>query len=292
MRPAATLELNANAKVNLGLAVIARRGDGFHEVETWMARISLADTLVVTIVEDPGVTLSLQGVHDVPVDGTNLAVRAAEAYLGRLAELTGATAPGVRIDLTKRVPVAAGLGGGSSDAGAVLRALTELLPLPDTASSRDEVLKLAAALGSDVPFFAADMAFALAKGRGERLAPAPAYLGHLVLVNPGLHVSAADAYRSLVGFSPRLKVESLLERLANGEEPRWHNALQAGVQRAHPVIRDVIGALKTAGARGALMSGSGSTCFGLAADAAEAHSMVEEISAARPEWWVHHVVTG
>lgn len=290
MTAGARLELEARAKVNLGLAVIARRGDGFHEVETWLARISLADTVVMGLVDEPGVALALVGTVDLPVGSDNLAVRAATAYLGLWTELSGHPAPGVRIELTKRIPIAAGLGGGSSDAGAVLRGLTRLLPLP--APSEGALQRLAAGLGSDVPFFAADMAFALAKGRGERLGPAPELRGHLVLVNPGLAVSAADAYRALVGFSSRLRVATLAERLAQGEEPRWHNALQAGVQRAHPVIREVIAVLKEAGAKGAIMSGSGSTCFGLAIDDEQARKVADEVAARRPDWWVRHVVCG
>ncbi len=286
------MELSACAKVNLGLAVIARRGDGYHEVETWMARLSLADTLEVTLGSEPGVSLTLLGAEDLPSGPENLAVRAAEAYLRRWVELTSRSAPGVHISLTKRIPVAAGLGGGSSDAGATLRALAALLPLPDAQRHGAELARLAAALGSDVPFFAADMAFAVAKGRGERLSPAPELRAPLVLVNPGLRVSAADAYGALVGFSPRLRVEDLAARLAEGAEPRWHNALQAGVQRAHPVIRDVVNALKGAGLMGAIMSGSGSTCFGVASSEEHARAAAEDLAAQHPGWWVRQTFSG
>lgn len=302
-----TITMTASAKVNLGLAVMARRGDGYHEVETWLARISLADTLAVTLVDEAGVSLSVTadaavpgsdgasgGASDgAPAGSDNLAWRAADAYLSRWGELTEANPPGVRLALGKRIPVAAGLGGGSSDAGAALRALAALLPLPLEAHERDaEIGKLAAALGADVAFFAADAAFALAKGRGERLLAAPSAACRLVLANPGVRVSAAEAYAWLVGFSPRLKLADIAARLAAGEEPRWHNALQPGVQRAHPVVRETVNALKDLGLMGAMMSGSGATCFAVAPDESRAEAAVAELSAARPSWWVRSAVSG
>ncbi len=292
--------MSAHAKVNLGLAVLARRGDGYHEVETWLARLSLADALVVTLTDGPGIALTVTvapdgGVagRDVPSGSGTLAWRAAAAYLGRWEELAGAKPPGVEVALTKRVPVAAGLGGGSSDAGAVLRALQALLPLPLADSERrEETLRIASALGADVAFFASDAAFALAKGRGERLLEAPRAVCWLVLANPGVAVSAAEAYGWLVGFSPRLKLAEIEARLAAGEEPRWHNALQPGVQRAHPVIRETVTALKDLGLVGAMMSGSGATCFAVAPDERRAVAAASELAAARPSWWVATAVTG
>src|SRR5690606_27267931 len=150
-----------------------------------------------------------------PQGADNLAVRAAEAYLAAWREVTGAASPGVRLRLTKRVPVAAGLGGGSADAGATLRALANLLP------ADLDLAAFALRLGSDVPFFVLDVPAALAKGRGERLTPVEVPAAHLVLATPPLAVSAAEGYASLVGFSPRLRHEQALAALARGEEPGW-----------------------------------------------------------------------
>lgn len=288
------LAVAAHAKVNLGLAVLARRGDGYHEVETWLARIDLHDSVLVTVdaAAGGGVSLTVVGggtADGVPGGAANLAARAAEAYLRLRSEATGAKTGGVSITLSKHVPVAAGLGGGSSDAGAVLRALAQLLPLP---GPPDWLARLAASIGSDVPFFAADLSSALARGRGERLSPAPAVEAHLVLANPGVAVSAAEAYAALVGFSPRLKVEKLAQELAGSGEPRWHNALQPGVQRAYPVVRRVVETLKAAGLRSVIMSGSGPTCFGVARSAAEADAIAARVAAEEPDWWVRSAVTG
>lgn len=278
----------AHAKVNLGLAVIARRGDGYHEVETLMARIALADTVRVRLVGEPSVAAIMtyqDGARDASLPGgrDNLAVRAAEAYLeARCVADPQAPALGARIYLDKRIPVAAGLGGGSSNAAAVLRALAALAP------AGVEVEALARALGSDVPFFLADVPLALARGRGERLMPMdlPAIASTpLVLANPGFGVSAGEAYAALVGFTPRLRADRLLERLETGEEPGWSNALQPGVLRVQPKIREVLAALKDAGLRGALMSGSGPTCFAVARSDAHAVDAARALAEAHEDWW-------
>lgn len=268
--------LRAHAKVNLGLAVLARRGDGFHEVETLMVRLALHDDVVVRRVAEDGVALRTAGLA-VPSGGDNLAVRAARAYLERAGVGGGAS-----IALTKRIPVAAGLGGGSSDAGAVLRGLHALV------GADVDLAVLAAELGSDVPFFAADLGAALARGRGERLLPAPEGLPrlHLVLANPGVPIAAADAYRRLLSFTPRLRPERLVEALARGDEAGLVNGLQPGVVAAYPAVREALAALRAAGLRNVLLSGSGATCFGLAADAEAAREAAGAVGAAHPDWTV------
>jgi len=267
----AALRLRAHAKVNLGLSVLARRGDGFHEVETAMVRIDLHD--VVTLEPTDGaVTLVRKGI-EVPDGAANLAVRAAEAYL-RAARASG----GVRIGLDKRIPVAAGLGGGSSDAAAVLRGLASLMP----AGVQTE--PLARGLGSDVPFFLADVPAALARGRGERLEPVAVPPLRMLLIDPGVPVTAAEAYAALQSFTPRLRLEKILGRLERGEEPGLINGLQPGVVRAHPEIRAALDALRAAGLRGVLMSGSGSTCFALVDGDDQEARAADRIRREHPAW--------
>ncbi len=332
MRPG-KYQRRASAKVNLGLAVLTRRGDGFHEVETLMARTHLADDVEVEVAlpgtGDGGVHLTvrvdaaagpLPGADALAEGEDNLMMRAARAYLAaylRAAEATGAAvlAPTLNLTLVKRVPVAAGLGGGSSDAAAVLSALQEAdagaQPGGAALVSVAERTALALELGSDVPFFLAGHPAALARGRGERLTPTTLPRLELVLVNPGLAVSAAEAYQQLVGFTPRLRTERALARLVEGLDPGWSNGLQPGVLRAHPEVREVLTALREAGLKGVIMSGSGATCFGVATapepeegaadgsgsaasavDAGQASAARSAAAAARalserhPGWWV------
>lgn len=265
--------VRAHAKINLGLAVLARRGDGYHEVETVLLRLDLHDVLTVAL-EGDGVRLRATGLP-VPAGEDNLVLRAARAYLE-----AARSSRGVRITLDKRIPVAAGLGGGSSDAAAVLRALAQLLP------AEVDLDALARSLGSDVPFFLADVPAALGRGRGERLTPLEVPPLDLVLVDPGIPVRAADAYAALQNFTPRLRPERIVARLERREEPGLLNGLQPGVLLGHPEIRGVLDALRASGLRGVLLSGSGSTCFGVADDAGVAATVAEGLRRNHPEWRV------
>ena len=264
--------VKAHAKVNLGLNVVAKRGDGYHEVDTLMARLELHDAL--TLEPAPDITLSVSGA-DLPTDASNLAYEAAQRYL----EAAGETR-GVRLKLDKQIPVAAGLGGGSSDAAAVLRGLSQLYP------SGVDLETLAKALGFDVPFFLSDTPAARARGRGEKLEPLTLPTLHLVLANPGIPVSAGDAYANLQNFSSRLDPTKLLEKLGGGEEPGYLNALQPGVMLLHPSLREVVTALRGTDLKGVMMSGSGSTCFGVARDAAHARGVASELARTHAGWWV------
>ncbi len=174
----------ANAKINLGLRVLGKRPDGYHELRTIFQTISLADRLTISFTPAEAVSVTVAGMDEVP---DNLAARAAYALFGEMG-IGGA----VHIAIEKRIPMGAGLGGGSSDAAAVLLALPVLagrvVPLA-------KLLELAAPLGSDVPFFLLG-GTALGLGRGEELYPIedfPALPG--VLLKPGIHVSTPDAYQ-------------------------------------------------------------------------------------------------
>lgn len=270
------MKLNAHAKLNLGLSVVARRFDDYHEIDTVFVRLELCDSLTITP-EARGVQLRVAGAT-LPSGQENLAYRAAEAYLQAAGEPRG-----VRIELEKRIPVASGLGGGSSDAAAVLRALAALYP------AELELPRLAKSLGSDVPFFLADISAARGRGRGERLTPLTLPTLHAVLVNPGIAVSAGEAYQHLKTFSGWLEPETMIARLQAGDDPKLLNALQPGVLRLYPEIRQALQVLRKAALRGVLMSGSGSTCFGLAQSAEHAEQAAQEIARTHREWWVRAV---
>ena len=249
--------LHASAKVNLVLEVLGKRDDGYHELATVMQAVDLFDRLAL---EDSD-AIELRTSDSIPTDRTNLAVRAAEA-LGRAAGVDR----GVRIKLDKRIPVAAGLGGGSTDAAAVLVGLNRLWKL------RWPVRKLAdvaVEIGMDVPFFLCGGP-ALGTGRGELLEPIDGMSLALVLVNPGFPVPTAEAYRAVTSasYTDGRRARTVAEALARGRRAGvardLYNALEAAVTPTHPEIARIKAALVAAGALGASMSGSGATVIGVA----------------------------
>lgn len=277
------VQAHAPAKVNLGLRVAARRSDGFHEIETLFTTVGIADTVEVQLATDGvrGVVRdarfgSRNSSEPTPAMGpSNLAWRAADAYLAAAGAGTG-----VWIALDKRLPVAAGLGGGSSDAAAVLRSLTRLVPSDVDSSS------LAARLGSDVPFFASGFAAARGSGRGERLVQLELPSRWLVLVNPGVPVAASDAYRWIADFTAPIDWTAVAQSWAGEEAPRLRNDLQPGVIEHVPEVAEALRVLGDVGLASPLMSGSGASCFALASSEAQARRATTTLRAGYPGWWV------
>jgi 4-diphosphocytidyl-2-C-methyl-D-erythritol kinase len=256
---AATVQ--APAKLNLFLRVLAREGDGFHGLETLFCLVSLADTLRVERREGGAVTIDVTGPELGP-PGDNLAVRAAELVL----DATGRRF-GVHLNLTKRIPVRAGLGGGSSDAAAALHA-TNLLA--NNAVPRHELLQFAARLGSDVPYFASGAPLALGWGHGERLLRLPPLpSAPALLVTPEVGIGTAEAYRwvdaARQAAGRRGAVALDLDALAGwGDIGRMAgNDFESPVFQRLPEVRAAFEAL--AGTRPLVcrMSGSGSTLFAI-----------------------------
>lgn len=269
----------APAKVNLGLAVLGRRADGYHEVHSLMVTLDVGDRLSFEPAPRGVQELEVVGA-DLPAGSDNLVQRAAGAYLD-----AAGRPGGVRIVLRKELPIAAGLGGGSSDAAATLRALERLYP------AGLDLLGIARALGADVPFLVRGGA-AVATGVGERLEPVELPAVHLVLANPGVAVSAADAYRHLDGrFGPPLDVARIVAALAGRAGPAYRNDLEAAVLERHPAVGDARALLGALGLRGVLMSGSGSTVLGLAGSREGAEEAAERLLGERPAWWVRAAST-
>lgn len=250
--------VRAYAKVNLSLKVLGKRPDGFHELRTVFQTIGLADTLEIGYTPGRGLSISLD---DPMALDDNLVTRAARLFAKRF-KLRGA----LKMKLAKRIPPGAGLGGGSSDAAAVLLALPALT---GTRASQPDLMELAAALGSDVAFFLAGGA-ALGIGRGEELypLPEPKPLPLLVLA-PRIHVSTPEAYRAL----NRPALTSLAEppKLNSFQSFVWQsgfvseaeNDFEAAVFELHPELERWLRKLERSGARVARLSGSGAALFGV-----------------------------
>jgi 4-diphosphocytidyl-2-C-methyl-D-erythritol kinase len=267
---------SAPAKVNLRLEISAPRDDGYHPVETVLQTLDLADDLRLSVRADDQVTLELTGVPSGALgpDADNLAVRAADAMRRALAAC-GRQAPGVTIHLHKRIPHGAGLGGGSSDAAAVLRGMNELLGRPfDTG----DLLPIAAHLGSDVPFLVLDRPRALAWGRGEKTLGLPALPVRPVLIAvprepiaTGWAYRALDAHRDSLGshssHSGAPSIASATEGTVwEGVAARAHNDFEGALFLLRPDLGRIKKILEGAGARPALLSGSGSALFGVFED--------------------------
>ena len=283
--PALPLHRAAPAKLNLGLRVLRRRPDGFHDLDTVFLPLGWADTVAAA----PARTLSLACSDPaLPTDGANLVVRAAEA-LAAWAAAQGRAVPGAALRLDKRVPYGAGLGSGSSDAAATLRLLAALweLDVPEPA-----LAALALGLGSDVPFFLRG-APARARGQGERLTPllGPDGAGWrcpfwLVVAVPPVHVPTGEAFARVVpDAAPR---PDLAAAVVSGDLARWRaelaNDFQGPVEAAFPGIAAPRRALLGAGAGYASLSGSGSAVFGAFAAEAEARAAARALAASCRVW--------
>lgn len=248
------LVIQAPAKINLCLSVLGKRPDGYHEVEMLMQAVALYDRVTVRI-EEQGLTVSC-GAKGVPQGEGNIAWRAAHAVL----EHSGART-GLSVSIEKNIPVAAGLGGGSSDAAAVLVAANRLL---GAGLSRERLAELGAGLGMDVPFFFHGPT-ALARGRGEilqALPPPPPFW--VLLVNPGFETSTAWVYKNInLRLTKRVDCNKIARLKVGQIAGALHNDLETFTASAHPVIGEIEEALRDAGALGARMSGSGPTVYGI-----------------------------
>ncbi len=284
------LRVASPAKVNLYLAVAGERADGFHELVTVFERLALADELILEPCET--------GVHvqcdapQVPTDERNLIVQAAQ-----LLQQHCGISRGVAITLHKRIPVAAGLGGGSSNAATALRALNAWWELGLSAA---DLLSLGRELGADIPFFLQDSSFGLGVGRGDVVIPLPTaadfVLWH-VLVTPPVALSTADVYAtwdtlgSAAGRANLLRLTQLIEGLVIGTVPLvgqmlWNQLTPAAIRLA-PEVQEAEEFLRRAGAEAVVMSGSGPTVMALLRDEATAQVLATTITQRCPTWQVH-----
>ncbi len=253
------IRVRAFAKINRTLQVTGVRPDGYHELRTVFQAVALHDRL--TFHPEPGPLRLECDEPGCPVDRSNLVWRAA-ASLWTASGRRGAPR-GVFVRIEKRIPLQAGLGGGSSDAAAALRALAAWWNV--TARTRARLPELAAALGADVPFFL-EGGTVLGLDRGDTLFPlVDAVLAHVVLVLPDFGVSTVDAYRWWDADEPA-------RRESKRRTPSSGNDLQGPVTRRHPVIGRLASALRRVGAQTAAMSGSGAAVFGLFPDARTAEA--------------------
>ncbi|MGH7976993.1 MAG: 4-(cytidine 5'-diphospho)-2-C-methyl-D-erythritol kinase [Limisphaerales bacterium] len=272
------LEKKSHCKVNLLLNILGKRGDGFHELETVLQPVNLFDELTF---ERAGKQIELSCREKfLPVDSKNLVFRAATKFL-EMAKIFD----GVKIHLEKKIPLAAGLGGGSGNAATTLLALNELFEKPLAA---ENLFEIAASLGSDIPFFLQNKP-SLAIGRGEKIQPLenfPALDGKaFLLIHPGFGISTPWAYQNLSRFPKALngqkgRAQKLISLLQTNDlktaSQEFHNSLETPAFEKFPILELFQEFLRTNGARAALMSGSGSTTFAICENVSAAESLAEK----------------
>ncbi len=272
-----TIIKKAYAKVNLGLDVIRRREDGYHEVRMIMQTVDLYDILAFTRREEPGIVVMTDR-EELPGDESNLVYKAA-----RLLTETYFIKEGIKIELQKRIPMAAGMAGGSTDAAAVFHGMNEMFEL---GMSEDEMCTLGVKIGADVPYCIKG-GTALAEGIGEILTRLPDTPGCMVLiakpnidvstkfVYENLHAEKLDCHPDIDGMRAAIEAGDL-----RGVARRMGNVLETVTVKAYPVIGEIKEAMMKKGAWNALMSGSGPTVFGIFGEEEEARAAYDEIAGA------------
>lgn len=246
--------LASYAKINLHLEVLSKRQDNYHQIETLLCSVSLSDTIKYALTKNRGIKLWSN--QPELVSDSNLICKVAKHL-----ELMFQPKMGLEIELNKRIPIAAGLGGGSSNAACTIVALNKLWSLN---LNLEKQLSIAASFGSDIAFFLYG-GTCWATGRGEILNPLPDMsINNILLVNPNLEISSAKAYSLVQPPEP--------EERQSFDAKAWrhccYNRLEPGIRAEYPAVEDIIDLLARQGANPAMMSGSGSTCFGIFDDEA------------------------
>jgi 4-diphosphocytidyl-2-C-methyl-D-erythritol kinase len=257
------------AKVNLYLRVLRKREDGYHDILSLMQRISLCDEMTFAPTGG-GIAIRCPGTN-LPEDGGNIVYRAAAAFFSRIGR-----SPGIEITIRKRIPIAAGLGGGSSNAATTLMTLNDMYGSPMT---REELMGIGTGLGADVPFFIFGKT-AWASGIGDRFPETPIIPAFwFVLINPGFSISTKLVYQGLNFGLTKQVINYSIPRFSTKEDVigGLTNDLEKVTVKVHPVLEEIKALLLVSGARGALMSGSGPTIFGIFTDRESARKAEEEL---------------
>lgn len=276
-----TVILKALAKINLGLDVLGRRENGYHDVKMVMQTIYLYDNVTISKTEEPGIQIE-SNLFYLPVDENNIAYKAAKKLMDEFQ-----IQEGVHIVLEKHIPVAAGMAGGSSNAAAVLVGMNRLFSL---GLSQEELMERGVSLGADVPYCVM-RGTVLAEGIGEILTPLPPLPKCYVLIaKPSISVSTKHVYEKLDSkeIEEHPDIDGILEGLENGNLRKiadsMGNVLEKVTIEEYPVIEDIKRTMKEAGALNAMMSGSGPTVFGLFEDkkaAMEARTIIKKMNIAK-----------
>lgn len=265
----------AYAKINISLDITGKRDDGYHDMVMVMQTVSICDDIKISL-NDSGVIRSYSNLRFIPGDDRNLAVRAAKRYLEEIGEQVS----GLRIDMHKDIPVGAGMGGGSSDAAAVLRGMNKLF---DDRLSADELQKLAEDVGSDTAFCVKG-GTALAEGRGEILTELPAFPDSIFVVcKPGFSISTPELFKKIDAAPLRRHPDTagILDALDKGDLReicrRMYNVFEDVDDRRMRTVTEIKNRLMDFGTLGSIMTGTGSAVFGIFDDENKAQLAMESL---------------
>jgi 4-diphosphocytidyl-2-C-methyl-D-erythritol kinase len=282
------IKINSYSKINLTLNILSRRDDGYHEIETIMQSINLADQVIITE-EKEGIKIKCNH-PEVPVNANSLAYRSAEKIINRYG-----IKKGVKIEIEKKIPLASGLAGGSANSATILIGINKLFSLN---LSNEDLRGIGEELGMDVPFFIQN-GTALAYQRGEKLTPLSSINPPLwmIILNPGFNISTNWAYNNLDLDSIKREknnTKAMLKALKEGKSQEiaknLFNSFESLIIKKYPEVGRIKNRLIEEGVLGALMSGSGPTVFGITQNKEEALKIYEKL---KPEYkliWVVHTV--
>jgi 4-diphosphocytidyl-2-C-methyl-D-erythritol kinase len=257
--------IDCPAKLNLTLEVVRKMKNGFHELRTIMVKLpQLKDELEIEIIPNENIIEIVCDNPNIPTDNRNICCKAVKIFLKKINKKVG-----VRIKIKKKIPVGAGLGGGSSDAAGVLKALNQYF---QEKISEKELIEIAAEIGKDIPFFFSKKDGALIGGAGEKILEEFNFnKGYFLIINPKIHISTPEAFSGIkenqwfLGDTRRENISNIfLKSLKkeNGFEKCLYNDFEISIERRYPIIKEIKQSLLAFGADGALMTGSGSTVFG------------------------------
>jgi 4-diphosphocytidyl-2-C-methyl-D-erythritol kinase len=276
------LTVHAPAKINLALKILRKRADGYHDIQSILQKVSIYDTLSFKRSPHQGITVAADD-PSIPTDSRNLAYRAADLLL-KQQKIT----PGISIHIKKRIPAGAGLGGGSSNAAATLAGLNKLLRCNLTEA---DLLRMGVEIGADVPFFIYNQPSALAEGIGEQLSPVKIHVPlWLVIVFPGFSISTKwvyENYRVLTNERKNIRIPRSFKQL-NTVLHILSNDLEHVVTQQYPEIQKIKRTLIQTGACGSLMSGSGSSVFGIFPDEHHAQEALTLLSTPANRVFIAH----
>ena len=287
-----SIQLNAMAKINLGLDVVRRREDGYHEVKMVMQTVNLYDKVKITVTDTPGITVTTN-LSFLPVNENNIVYKAANLLINDFN-----LEKGVAIDLEKHIPVAAGMAGGSTDGAAVLYGMNRLF---DLNLSKEKLMEYGLKLGADVPYCIM-RGTALSEGIGEVLTPLPGMPAcHILIAKPSISVSTKWVYENL--HANELKthpdIDGVVDSIKAGDLyglcDRLENVLETVTVKEYPIIEEIKRFMKDHGAVNALMSGSGPTVFGIYDDynvAKDAYDAIKKTDLARQVFLTRPFNTG